>query len=192
VSPSGPIANWADRIVAEQNFSGDMVRAVIHSIERNVPVQLVAVSRGKAVRPEPVSALRRRNPTDNPAGQPSARPTRRPTPPSSLLRASARRNCSSPAGRAFKSIPDLNFLRGRCCHRYSSALPQSPNRAVEMQRAGLGFADHAMKIATRPADEITWLGLGYSLGAWCCHCCGRRIGDGISTRVFRRSAAAPR
>jgi phage terminase large subunit-like protein len=47
----------ADRIVAEQNFGGDMVRATIHSVDRHVSVQLVSASRGKAVRAEPVSAL---------------------------------------------------------------------------------------------------------------------------------------
>src|SRR5580704_17955602 len=46
-----------DRIVAEQNFGGDMVRAVLHTVDRNVPVNLVNASRGKTVRAEPVSAL---------------------------------------------------------------------------------------------------------------------------------------
>jgi hypothetical protein len=31
----------ADRIVAEQNFGGDMVRAVLHTVDRNVPVPKV-------------------------------------------------------------------------------------------------------------------------------------------------------
>ena len=47
----------ADRIVAEQNYGGDMVRAVLHTVDPNVPVHLVNASRGKAVRAEPVSAL---------------------------------------------------------------------------------------------------------------------------------------
>lgn len=47
----------ADRIVAERNYGGDMVRAVIHAIDRSVPVTLVSASRGKSVRAEPVSAL---------------------------------------------------------------------------------------------------------------------------------------
>ena len=47
----------ADRIVAEKNFGGDMVRAVLHTVDPNIPVQLVVASRGKAVRAEPVSAL---------------------------------------------------------------------------------------------------------------------------------------
>ena len=31
----------ADRIAAEQNFGGDVVRAVLHTVDRNVPVNLV-------------------------------------------------------------------------------------------------------------------------------------------------------
>jgi phage terminase large subunit-like protein len=47
----------ADRIVAEKNFGGDMVRAVLHTVDPNISVQLVTASRGKVVRAEPVSAL---------------------------------------------------------------------------------------------------------------------------------------
>ena len=47
----------ADRIVAERNFGGEMVRATIHAIDPNVPVKLVTASRGKRVRAEPVAAL---------------------------------------------------------------------------------------------------------------------------------------
>jgi phage terminase large subunit-like protein len=47
----------ADRIVAEKNNGGEMVEAVIKSVDRNVPVTLVHASRGKAVRAEPISAL---------------------------------------------------------------------------------------------------------------------------------------
>ncbi len=47
----------ADRIVAEKNFGGDMVRAVIHSVDRNAPFHAVTASRGKMVRAEPVAAL---------------------------------------------------------------------------------------------------------------------------------------
>jgi phage terminase large subunit-like protein len=36
----------ADRIVAEGNFGGDMVRSTIHSQDKNVPVELVTASRG--------------------------------------------------------------------------------------------------------------------------------------------------
>jgi len=45
----------ADCIVAESNFGGEMVRAVIQAADPNVPVRLVTASRGKAVRAEPVS-----------------------------------------------------------------------------------------------------------------------------------------
>ncbi len=47
----------ADRIVGEANFGGDLVRAVIHSTDRNVSYQPVTASRGKAVRAEAVSVL---------------------------------------------------------------------------------------------------------------------------------------
>ncbi len=47
----------ADRIVAERNFGGEMVRKVIQTVRSNVPVTLVTASRGKSVRAEPVAAL---------------------------------------------------------------------------------------------------------------------------------------
>ena len=47
----------ADRIVAEGNQGGDLVRHAIHTIDPNVPVTIVHASRGKAARAEPVSAL---------------------------------------------------------------------------------------------------------------------------------------
>ncbi len=49
----------ADAVVAELNFGGAMVRAVIQTASPNapVPVYTVRASRGKAVRAEPVSAL---------------------------------------------------------------------------------------------------------------------------------------
>lgn len=47
----------ADRIVAERNFGGAMVQAVIRQADRSVPYKEVTASRGKAVRAEPVSAL---------------------------------------------------------------------------------------------------------------------------------------
>jgi len=47
----------ADRIVAERNFGGEMVRRVIQTVGRNLPVTLVTASRGKIVRAEPVAAL---------------------------------------------------------------------------------------------------------------------------------------
>jgi phage terminase large subunit-like protein len=47
----------ADAIVAESNFGGAMVKAIIRSIDPNVPVRLVHASRGKHIRAEPVAAL---------------------------------------------------------------------------------------------------------------------------------------
>jgi len=49
----------ADRIVAEKNFGGDMVRSVLMKARHadTVAVKLVTASRGKAVRAEPISAL---------------------------------------------------------------------------------------------------------------------------------------
>lgn len=47
----------ADMIVAEKNNGGEMVEAVIRSVDKYVPVTLVHASRGKYVRAEPVSAL---------------------------------------------------------------------------------------------------------------------------------------
>lgn len=47
----------ADRIVGEQNFGGDMVRAIVHAVNPNLSFALVHASRGKVVRAEPISAL---------------------------------------------------------------------------------------------------------------------------------------
>lgn len=47
----------ADRIVAERNFGGAMVQAVIRSADGSVPYKEVTASRGKAARAEPISAL---------------------------------------------------------------------------------------------------------------------------------------
>lgn len=47
----------ADRIVAERNFGGAMVQAVIRSAEAGIPFKEVVASRGKVVRAEPVAAL---------------------------------------------------------------------------------------------------------------------------------------
>jgi phage terminase large subunit-like protein len=47
----------ADRIVAEGNQGGDMVRHTIQSVRKNVPVTIVHASRGKYARAEPVAAL---------------------------------------------------------------------------------------------------------------------------------------
>ena len=55
------IALWrrleADALVAEVNFGGDMVRAVIGAADRNVPVMTVRATRGKYLRAEPVAQL---------------------------------------------------------------------------------------------------------------------------------------
>ena len=47
----------ADRIVAEVNNGGDLVRDVILTIDRNVSYRAVHASRGKVVRAEPISSL---------------------------------------------------------------------------------------------------------------------------------------
>lgn len=47
----------ADRIVAERNQGGDMVRHTIETEDPTVPLRLVHASRGKFARAEPVSAL---------------------------------------------------------------------------------------------------------------------------------------
>lgn len=47
----------ADLIVAEVNQGGDMVTAVIHAHDANVPVRAVRAHRGKWLRAEPVAAL---------------------------------------------------------------------------------------------------------------------------------------
>ncbi len=55
------IALWrrlqADALVAEVNFGGDMVRAVIAAADRTVPVMTVRATRGKRLRAEPVAQL---------------------------------------------------------------------------------------------------------------------------------------
>jgi phage terminase large subunit-like protein len=47
----------ADRIVAEANQGGDMVRTVIAAVDPLAPVTLVHASRGKRTRAEPIAAL---------------------------------------------------------------------------------------------------------------------------------------
>jgi len=47
----------ADRIVVETNQGGDMVAAVIRSVDSKVPIRGVYASRGKQARAEPVAAL---------------------------------------------------------------------------------------------------------------------------------------
>ncbi len=47
----------ADRIVAEANQGGEMVAYTLHTIDENVPVDLIHASRDKYLRADPVSAL---------------------------------------------------------------------------------------------------------------------------------------
>jgi phage terminase large subunit-like protein len=47
----------ADRIVAENNYGGDMVESTIRAVNRSVPVKMLHASKGKRVRAEPVAAL---------------------------------------------------------------------------------------------------------------------------------------
>jgi phage terminase large subunit-like protein len=47
----------ADRIVAERNQGGDMVRRTLEAEDEAVPIRLVHASRGKMARAEPISAL---------------------------------------------------------------------------------------------------------------------------------------
>lgn len=47
----------ADRVVAEKNYGGAMVEAVLRAAAPNLPVVLVTASRGKHVRAEPIAAL---------------------------------------------------------------------------------------------------------------------------------------
>ena len=49
---------WSsDRVVAEANQGGEMVRSVLHAAEIALPIKLVHASRGKSARAEPVAAL---------------------------------------------------------------------------------------------------------------------------------------
>lgn len=47
----------ADRVVAESNNGGAMVRSVLHAADAGLPVSLVHATRGKAARAEPVATL---------------------------------------------------------------------------------------------------------------------------------------
>lgn len=46
----------ADRVIAEKNMGGDMVEAVLRQVEPGLPITLVAASRGKSARAEPIAA----------------------------------------------------------------------------------------------------------------------------------------
>lgn len=50
-------AHGANLIVAEKNQGGEMVRAVIHNVDRNIPIKLVTASVGKVARAEPIALL---------------------------------------------------------------------------------------------------------------------------------------
>tara|TARA_R110000765_G_scaffold8432_2_gene27197 strand:+ start:2357 stop:3658 length:1302 start_codon:yes stop_codon:yes gene_type:complete len=47
----------ADRVVAEGNYGGDMVEAIIRNAYRNISYRKVTATRGKVVRAEPIAAL---------------------------------------------------------------------------------------------------------------------------------------
>ena len=47
----------ADAVIGEDNFGGDMVRAIIQAQDPNIAYRAVKASRGKVVRAEPISAL---------------------------------------------------------------------------------------------------------------------------------------
>lgn len=51
----------ADRIVAETNNGGDMVEAVLRSVDRSIPFRKLWASRGKLTRAEPIAALYERH-----------------------------------------------------------------------------------------------------------------------------------
>jgi Phage terminase large subunit/Terminase RNaseH-like domain len=57
VATSAYERHGADRIVAEDNFGGAMVKHVIQSCRPNTPYRSVKASRGKVVRAEPISSL---------------------------------------------------------------------------------------------------------------------------------------
>jgi predicted phage terminase large subunit-like protein len=47
----------ADKLIAEKNFGGDMVSAVVKQVDKDVPFRMVTASRGKVQRAEPIAAL---------------------------------------------------------------------------------------------------------------------------------------
>lgn len=47
----------ADRIIGETNYGGEMVKFVVQAAKPRVPFKKITVSRGKALRAEPISAL---------------------------------------------------------------------------------------------------------------------------------------
>jgi len=51
----------ADCVVGEKNYGGDMVRAIIHAQNENIPYKEVHATRGKIIRAEPISTLYEQN-----------------------------------------------------------------------------------------------------------------------------------
>lgn len=51
------VSHSADRVVAETNYGGAMVRSTIHAARPRTPFRPVTASRGKVIRAEPISAL---------------------------------------------------------------------------------------------------------------------------------------
>lgn len=47
----------ANKIIAESNNGGDMVKSVVRAVDPTVPIRLVTASRGKAARAEPIAAF---------------------------------------------------------------------------------------------------------------------------------------
>lgn len=50
-------AHDADSVVAESNYGGDIVKAMLQLIDQRVPVRMVNATRGKRLRAEPISML---------------------------------------------------------------------------------------------------------------------------------------
>ncbi len=54
----GALDKWdGDRIIAEKNYGGDMVKATLNAVDPNVSYKGVTATRGKVVRAEPIAAL---------------------------------------------------------------------------------------------------------------------------------------
>lgn len=51
----------ANLVIAESNQGGEMVRQIIHNIDRSIPIKLVHAKKGKLARAEPISALYEQN-----------------------------------------------------------------------------------------------------------------------------------
>lgn len=50
----------ADRIIAETNYGGDMVKSTIRTVDQSVAYKAVHATRGKQVRAEPIAAMSER------------------------------------------------------------------------------------------------------------------------------------